>query len=218
VSKSTKANKSTITTDHETQAKDNGLRFIFGLDEAGRGPLAGPVVAAAVCLLSHDFEARIDDSKKLSQAQREKAFDAVFHNAFVGIGVVSESAIDELNILNASFHAMEIAVKQLCRYIPEEETQASHFNDSVVLLVDGNMFKSELPFKHQTIIGGDALCLSIACASIVAKVYRDRLMAKYDTIYPQYGFGKHKGYGTEAHRKAIKEHGTCRLHRKSFCA
>lgn len=216
MSKSTKQRKSKISTDHETQAKTQGLRFVFGLDEVGRGPLAGPVVAAAVCLLSHDFMMRIDDSKVMSAKQRVLAFDAIFENAFVGIGMVSEVAIDQLNILNASFHAMELAVNQLCRYLPEEETQEPTFEHNVLLLVDGHIFKSQLPFKHKTIIDGDALCLSIACASIVAKVYRDRLMEKYDKIYPQYGFAQHKGYATEGHRQAIEKHGICRIHRKSF--
>lgn len=217
VSKSTKPSNSKVFTNYETQAKQDGLRFVFGIDEAGRGPLAGPVVAAAVSLISEDFDVRIDDSKKLSEAQRAKAFDAIFKNAFVGIGIVSEVAIDELNILNASFHAMEIAVKQLYRYLPDDEKNHPEFNSRVLLLVDGNMFKTQLPFRHQTLVGGDAKCLSIACASIVAKVYRDRMMVKYDQIYPQYGFGKHKGYPTAAHRKAIQEHGICHIHRKSFC-
>lgn len=215
--KLTKAPKDLLSYAYETEALNQGFRSVFGVDEAGRGPLAGPVVAAAVLLKSQDFDVRIDDSKKLSMLQRTKAFDAIFSNAFVGIGVVSEVAIDELNILNASFHAMEIAVRQLCRYLPEEETSHAQFDQSVMMLIDGNQFRSDLPFQHKTIISGDAKSLSIACASIVAKVYRDRLMEQYDKIYPQYGFGKHKGYPTAGHRGAIKAHGICAIHRRTFC-
>ncbi len=192
------------------------MRFVFGLDEAGRGPLAGPVVAAAVCLKEEKFTARIDDSKKLSALQRSAAFEEIFEKAYVGIGVVAETAIDEVNILNASFHAMDLAVMQLWRYLPHDDKFALGFIDSVLMLVDGNIFKTSLPFKHKTIVKGDDECLSIACASIVAKVYRDRLMENYSKIYPQYGFDGHKGYPTQAHRQAIAQLGPSPIHRKSF--
>ena len=216
MSRLTKQSNPIVFQEYETQAKQSGLRFILGLDEAGRGPLAGPVVAAAVSLKDVPLCSRIDDSKKLTAKQRETAFDEILERSYVGIGVVSEEAIDELNILNASFHAMELAVMQLWRYLPQEEKFALGFIDSVLLLVDGNMFRSQLPFKYKTIVGGDRECLSIACASIVAKVYRDRLMFNYDKIYPQYGFAAHKGYPTPSHRQAIAQYGPCRIHRKSF--
>jgi len=153
----------------ETEAKNNGFRFIFGVDEAGRGPLAGPVVAAAVFLTSFDFNVPINDSKKMTEKARLIAFDAIFERGFVGIGIMSEVAIDQVNILNASHRAMEEAVKQLVRRLPENLYTARDMVKDVVLLIDGNSFKSLLPFKHKTIIEGDAKCFSIACASIIAK-------------------------------------------------
>ena len=194
---------------YETEAAHNGFRFVLGIDEAGRGPLAGPVVAAAVHLTSFDFDNTINASKKMTPKSRQKAFDEIFNRAVVGIGIVSEAAIDEINILNASHMAMEIAVKHLLRQVPD-------LPPKVLMLVDGNIFRTQLPYAYKTIIGGDGLSLSIACASIVAKVYRDRVMEQYDRIFPQYGFKDHKGYPTKGHRQAIKTHGPSKIHRKSF--
>lgn len=201
---------------YETQAKDKGLRFILGVDEAGRGPLAGPVVAAAVCLRQCDFKNPINDSKKMTAKAREAAFYEIFDKAYVGIGIIGEKAIDIVNILNASHMAMEMAVKELVRRLPNDIVSQATFHQQVILLIDGNIFRTQLPYKYQAIIGGDGRSLSIACASIIAKVYRDRILRVYDKIFPQYGFAKHKGYPTKDHRLAVKEHGSSIIHRKSF--
>jgi ribonuclease HII len=201
---------------YETQARNKGLRFILGVDEVGRGPLAGPVVAAAVCLRHFDFKNPIDDSKKISAKARETAFYEIYEKAYVGIGIMSEKTIDIVNILNASHLAMEMAIKELIHQIPQEVALHETFPHQVVLLIDGNIFRTKLPYQYQTIIGGDGKSLSIACASIIAKVYRDRILGVYDKIFPQYGFAKHKGYPTKDHRLAIKKHGTSIIHRKSF--
>lgn len=202
---------------YEKEAVSTGFRFILGIDEAGRGPLAGPVVAAAVHLNSFDFPSscKINDSKRLTPKAREQAFHQIYEQGYVGIGIVSEVVIDEINILNATFMAMDIAVRQLLRSIPAEAGLDGSAGQ-VMLLVDGNHFRTDLPYPYKTIIDGDALCTSIACASIIAKVYRDRVMGHYDQVFPQYGFNDHKGYSTERHRKALKMHGPSRIHRKSF--
>ena len=202
--------------EYETQAQNKGLRFILGVDEAGRGPLAGPVVAAAVCIRQFDFKNTINDSKKMSAKAREAAFYEIFEKAYVGIGIMNEKTIDIVNILNASHMAMEMAVKELIHSMPQEIVSHEAFRQQVVLLIDGNIFRSQLTYQYQAIVGGDGKSLSIACASIIAKVYRDRLLDVYDKIFPQYGFAKHKGYPTQAHRLAVKEHGASIIHRKSF--
>jgi len=201
---------------YETQASKKGLRFILGVDEVGRGPLAGPVVAAAVCLRQFDLNCPINDSKKMTPRAREVAFHEIFEKAYVGIGIISEAAIDEINILNASLMAMEMAVKELVRCMPADITSKAGFHRQVGLLVDGNIFRSELTYPYQTIIGGDGKSLSIASASIIAKVYRDHIFNAYDKIYPQYGFARHKGYPTADHRQALKKFGACMIHRRSF--
>lgn len=201
---------------YETQARHKGLRFILGVDEAGRGPLAGPVVAAAVCLRKLDFKNPINDSKKMSAKAREVAFHEIYENAYVGIGIMNEKTIDIVNILNASHLAMDMAVKELVYRIPVEVSGQKDFIQQVVLLIDGNIFRTQLPYKYQTITGGDGRSLSIACASIVAKVYRDRILDVYDRVFPQYGFSRHKGYPTEDHRSAIQRHGSSIIHRKTF--
>jgi ribonuclease HII len=201
---------------YETQARNKGLRFILGVDEAGRGPLAGPVVAAAVCLKHFDFKNPINDSKKMSAKAREAAFHEILEKAYVGIGTISEKTIDIVNILNASHLAMEIAIKELIHRMPQEIVLHKTFSHQVVLLIDGNIFRTKLPYQYQTIVGGDGKSLSIACASIIAKVYRDRILCVYNKIFPQYGFAKHKGYPTKGHRLAIQKHGTSIIHRKTF--
>ncbi|MBF0571502.1 MAG: ribonuclease HII [Candidatus Omnitrophica bacterium] len=201
---------------YETQAKNKGLRFIFGVDEAGRGPLAGPVVAAAVCLRQSDFKNPINDSKKMTAKAREKAFHEIFEKAYVGIGIMSEKTIDIVNILNASHLAMDMAVKELIHGMPKETVSHDAFCGQVMLLIDGNIFRTRLPYQYQVIIGGDGKSLSIACASIIAKVYRDRILGVYDKIFPQYGFAKHKGYPTKDHQLAVKKHGSSIIHRKTF--
>lgn len=202
--------------DYELKARKEGFTLIIGLDEAGRGPLAGPVVAAAVALKNSDFKNKITDSKKMTPAMREKAFHEIFAHGYVGIGIINETVIDEHNILQATFFAMTNAVRHLVARLPASLRTQKSFNDRTCLLVDGNRFKSDLPFAYKTIVQGDSLCLSIACASIVAKVTRDRILHTYGRIYPQYGFAKHKGYGTQEHRQAIAKHGLSMIHRRSF--
>ncbi len=190
-----------------------GEKNIIGIDEAGRGPLAGPVVAAAV-LLSLDRKLprncfKFNDSKKLTAAEREELYEVVKENALAtGIGIVSAQEIDEINILRATMKAMTLAVRKL-----EESFEGLK---PEILLIDGNYFKTTLSYPFRTIIDGDALSPSIAAASIIAKVTRDRIMREMHEEYPQYNFKQNKGYGTREHRKAIKEHGQCLEHRKSF--
>lgn len=198
----------------ERQAKTHGFSIIIGIDEAGRGPLAGPVVASAVLLKNPRFKAVIRDSKKMTKAQRERAFDEIFKKAHVGIGLVDAKMIDRINILEATFLAMTEAVNDLLEKIPK--LKSKKFTGQVYLLIDGNRFKSTLPFAYKTIIKGDSLSLSIACASVVAKVTRDRLMDNYGVQYPQYGFAQHKGYPTLAHKRKIAEYGFSPIHRKTF--
>jgi len=187
----------------EAEARARKFRVIAGLDEAGRGPLAGPVVAAAVVLPEVGRLKGIDDSKKLSAGQREEAFSLLLKEATaVGIGIVEAPEIDRLNILRASLKAMELAVKNL-PLTPD------------YLLIDG-LHSLSLPLSQQAVPKGDQRCLSIAAASIVAKVTRDRLMVAYHDKYPEYNFAQHKGYGTKAHLQAIRKYGCCPLHRQSF--
>jgi ribonuclease HII len=174
---------------------------VCGIDEAGRGPWAGPVVAAAVILDPHAIPSGLNDSKKLTEAQREALFDPILRSARVGIGIGDVERIDRDNILAATLWAMAQALEQL--------------GDVALALIDGNQ-APKLSCRVQTIIGGDAKSLSIAAASIVAKVTRDRMMVAHDITYPQYGFARHKGYGTAFHSLALQQHGPSPLHRKSF--
>ncbi len=201
---------------YEDTLKEKGYNFIIGIDEAGRGPLAGPVVASAVALKSSRFTHTIADSKKLTQKKREQAFNEIYQNAYVGIGIINEWVIDECNILNATYHAMNNAVRQLVNTLPLESTQQNDFFQKVYLLVDGNRFKPTVPYRLESVVKGDAKIMSIACASIIAKVTRDRILKTYDDVYPQYGFRQHKGYPTKQHQEAIKEFGLSDIHRKSF--
>lgn len=197
----------------EREYLDRGEKNIIGIDEAGRGPLAGPVVAAAV-LLSLDRKLprdcfKFNDSKKLTVAEREELYEVVNENALaMGIGIVSAGEIDEINILRATMKAMTIAVRQL-----EESYQSLK---PEILLIDGNYFKTTLSYPFRTIVDGDALSPSIAAASIIAKVTRDKIMREMHETYPQYNFKQNKGYGTREHRIAIAAHGQCAEHRKSF--
>jgi len=176
-----------------------------GCDEAGRGCLAGPVVAAAVILPPNFRNLALNDSKKLTSAKREQLRDVIYDSALsYGIGVVDNEEIDKINILNASIKAMHLALEQL---------KPDGFN---LILVDGNRFKPYKSIDHQCIIKGDGKYMSIAAASILAKTYRDQLMKTYSKKYSQYGWDKNAGYPTQYHRKAIQLHGVTRLHRKSF--
>jgi ribonuclease HII len=180
----------------------SGHTLVCGIDEAGRGPWAGPVVASAVILNPNKFPQGLNDSKKLNHEKREALFEPIMNSADVGIGIVSAAEIDEINILQATYLAMRRAVENL----KAKPTLA---------LVDGNR-APPLPCKVQTIIKGDSLSLSIAAASIIAKVTRDRIMVAMDLQYPEYGFAKHKGYGTAVHASALQKNGPCTEHRKSF--
>lgn len=180
---------------------------IIGVDEAGRGPLAGPVVAAAAILKEYNEELDpINDSKKLTEKKREKLFDIIYKYFDVGIGIVDAQEIDEINILNATFLAMRKAIKDLnCKD-----------SDKILVLVDGNLLIREYSGRQENLIKGDAKSLSIAAASIIAKVTRDRMMIDEGKKYPEYDFHKHKGYGTKAHREAIFKFGIKPIHRKTF--
>lgn len=189
----------------------NGLSLVVGIDEAGRGPLAGPVTASAVVLDLADLEQPwlllLDDSKKLTAARRDHAFDAIIENARAySIVAVEHTTIDEINILQATVRAMELALEEVCKKLtvmPE------------CVFIDGNRpIRTELAQK--TVVKGDGRSLHIAAASILAKVSRDRIMEEHDRNWPEYGFAKHKGYPTKAHREAIVEHGPCVVHRLSF--
>lgn len=188
---------------YENTLYQRGISYIAGVDEAGRGPLAGPVFAAAVVLPPHTFIEGINDSKKLSEKKREELYDIIIEKAVsYGIASVSEREIDSMNIRNAAHKAMIEAVRAL-------KVQPNH------VLVDGDAVKG-LTMPYTAIVNGDGLSISIAAASILAKVARDRVVKKLDEVYPQYGFGKHKGYGTQAHVEAIRTYGICPVHRRSF--
>ena len=187
---------------YERKARKAGFRYIAGVDEAGRGPLAGPVVACALVLRDTRFRNRIDDSKKLTPSARLLAYKEIVRKAHFGIGTVSERKIDEINIYNATKRAMQEAVGNLA-VKPD------------LLLVDGNVkFTTRLRCSH--IIKGDSKSLSIAAASIVAKVTRDKVMERLHKKFPRYNFARHKGYGTKEHMARLKEHGPCPIHRRSF--
>ena len=187
----------------ETKAREREFSNIAGVDEAGRGPLAGPVVAAAVIFSSSIDIAGLDDSKKLSAKKRETLFPKIQEKAIAyGMSVVDPGVIDEINILQAARLAMKQAVDQL-NPVPD------------LLLIDGNQ-KIESSLDQWAIIKGDSKSLSIAAASVLAKVTRDRIMEDYHKLYPQYKFDRHKGYGTKLHRTLIQEHGPCPIHRSTF--
>jgi ribonuclease HII len=187
----------------ERQMAKHGYKIIAGIDEAGRGPLAGPVVAAAV-VLPMDFRIDgINDSKKLTSKQRDTAYEYITKAAaHIGLGVVSPQEIDQINILQATCKAMRIAFEAIGAKVD-------------ICLIDGLPMKN-FGHPHKAIVGGDGKSASIAAASIIAKVTRDRIMCKYDSIYPGYGFASHKGYGSELHLRMIREMGICEIHRKSF--
>jgi len=186
----------------ETAHHEAGQLLVAGVDEAGRGPWAGPVVAAAVILNPHNIPDGLNDSKKLNETRREHLFDQIKASAETAIGIVEATEIDKINILQATMKAMSTAIASLPR--PPD-----------VALIDGNRAPS-LECLSQTIKKGDALSLSIAAASIVAKVMRDRIMKNLDIQFPDYGFARHKGYGTAFHANALTSLGPCPQHRKSF--
>lgn len=180
------------------------FKYICGIDEAGRGPLAGPVVVASVIMPKDSMIEGINDSKKVSEKKREKLYDLILEEAIsYGIGIINQSEIDEINILEATKKGLTTSIEEMA-IKPD------------LILVDALNHIDTKGIPYEPIIKGDAKVYSIAAASIIAKVTRDRIMRQWDEIYPQYGFAKHKGYGTSAHITAIKEYGLCPLHRKSF--
>lgn len=188
---------------HETRARSAGARHVAGVDEAGRGPWAGPVVAAAVVLDPAEFPDGLDDSKRLSPARRAILFEALTACARIGVGTATVEEIDSLNILQASYLAMNRAIAAL-------PAPPDH------LLIDGRGLPARLPCQADPVIGGDGLSLSIAAASIVAKVTRDRMMVTLAQQHPVYGWETNMGYGVPAHRLALKSHGVTLHHRRSF--
>ncbi|MBR2966527.1 MAG: ribonuclease HII [Clostridia bacterium] len=187
--------------EYEQMMLQNGASFVAGVDEAGRGPLAGPVVVAAVCMPLDNIVEGINDSKKLSAKKRDKLFDVIMQTALeVQVAVVDEQTIDRINILNATKQGMVQVINGLQK--------------ADAVLIDA--VKLNINKATMSIIHGDALSYNIAAASIVAKVTRDRMMLDYHNQYPQYNFAKHKGYGTAEHIKLLKEHGPCPIHRRSF--
>lgn len=197
---------------------DHGYRHIIGIDEAGRGPLAGPVVASAVLLKTSDFSIQIRDSKKMTAKQRHCACLEIQDKAYIGIGIMNEQIIDRYNILEATFLAMDAAVRQLQFFLWKAGFDMAKETQRICLLIDGNCFKTRLPYAYQTIAHGDDRSLSIACASVIAKVTRDRILDCYHQVFPQYGFDHHKGYPTAQHRSALKMYGASLIHRKTFRA
>ena len=181
-----------------------GLQYIAGIDEAGRGPLAGPVVVGIAIMKPDSFIEGVNDSKKLSEKKREKLYEQITEEAVDwAVGIVDQTEIDEINILNATKKALHMAISNL-KVKPDR------------ILVDALEHIDTCGVPYTSIIKGDAKVYSISAASIIAKVTRDRMMQEYDEIYPQYGFAGHKGYGTAKHIQAIKEFGPCPIHRKSF--
>ncbi len=187
----------------ETALIEQGFRHIAGIDEVGRGPLAGPVVAAAVIIDPRNIPVGLKDSKQLTAKQREKFFDDIMATAQVGIASVPAKIIDKINILQSTFRAMQLALNALPR-------------KAEYVLIDGKDVPKGLPCEAQAIIKGDTLCISIAAASIVAKVTRDAMMVQAEADYEGYHFSDNKGYGSAAHMSGIQDLGACPLHRLSF--
>ena len=226
------------TFDLEKELLSNGYDFVIGVDEAGRGPLAGPVVAAATLYRNFQFPISnfqtisnnqilndkiffknlelIRDSKTLSEKQRENIFDFICDNFFVGLGICNHETIDRMNILEASFLAMKKAIANLIRNKSKAESQKSKELERIMILVDGNKKIPNFSMDQRAIVGGDKIVKSISAASIVAKVTRDKMMKEFNEKYPQYGFDKHKGYGTKFHLEALQKNGPSEIHRKTF--
>ncbi|MFA5871090.1 MAG: ribonuclease HII [Parcubacteria group bacterium] len=201
--------------DLENECWQKGYKRVAGIDEAGRGPLAGPVVAAAVLVEPSQMESikgqkehkLVRDSKTLSAKQRERAFDFITSNFSFGIGWSSEITIDRINILQATYLAMKKALSDARSKLKEEPD---------FILIDGRAPLPNISIKQKYVVRGDSIVFSIAAASVLAKVSRDRQMLRYHAEFPDYGFDRHKGYGTKAHFEMLKEFGPCKIHRKSF--
>ena len=187
----------------DRQVKDEGFKLLAGVDEAGRGPLAGPVFACAIIMNEDNIIEDINDSKKISEKKREMLYDVILDNALaVSVAYMDEKQIDEINILNATMLAMDAAIKGL-EIKPD------------IVLIDGNRDKG-IDGNTRCVVKGDAKSYNVAAASIIAKVSRDRYIREMDEKYPGYGFAKHKGYGTKEHYEAIERLGICEIHRKTF--
>lgn len=223
-------NPSVATDSFEVEKKllNEGWDFVIGVDEAGRGPLAGPVVAVATTVRNFKFqisnfesisndkisnEAKmwemIKDSKKLSEKRREEVFGFIMENFYVGVGICNHETIDRVNILEATFLAMKKAISDL-------KSQIKNQGDKIIILVDGDKMIPNFSGEQKAVISGDKLVKSISAASIIAKVARDRIMNEMDKKYPAYQFAKHKGYGTKIHIDALKLNGPCEIHRHTF--
>ncbi len=188
----------------EKKLYEKNIKFICGIDEAGRGPLAGPVVVGAVILPENSFIEGVNDSKKVSEKKREKLYEQITQEAIAySVGIVSQNKIDEINILNATKLGVKIALEEL-KQRPD------------IIMVDALNNIDTLGIPYISVIKGDAKNYCIAAASIIAKVTRDRIMRQWDEVYPIYGFARHKGYGTAEHIRVLKENGPCMLHRKTF--
>ena len=190
--------------EQEKILRQRGFKTICGIDEAGRGPLAGPVVVASVIMPEDSMIEGVNDSKKISEKKREKLYDQILEEAIsYGVGIIGQDEIDEINILNATKKGLTLSLKELT-VRPD------------LIMVDALTHIDTMGIPYESIIKGDAKCYSIAAASIIAKVTRDRIMREWDKVYPEYGFEQHKGYGTAKHISAIKEYGLCPINRKSF--
>ena len=190
--------------EEEEKLYNTGLNYICGIDEAGRGPLAGPVVVGAAILPKNSFIEGVNDSKKVSEKKREILYEKITEEAIAwSVGIIDQKMIDEVNILNATKLGVTESLTKLKKK-PE------------LILVDALQNMDTLGINYKSIIKGDAKCYCIAAASVIAKVTRDRIMRQWDEVFPEYGFAKHKGYGTKTHIEAIKQYGICPLHRKTF--
>ncbi len=214
------------TFEKEQEIASRGEFLVVGVDEAGRGPLCGPVVASAVILKNGDYQMQnngdeeikqwklVRDSKKLSEKQRDEMFDFIQEHFYVGVGIVHAETIDRINILEATFLAMKSAIASLKQQLVKNSKRVR--DEDLYLLIDGNQEIPNLSLKQEIVVGGDGMVKSIAAASIIAKVTRDRMIIEYDKQYPQYGLAQHKGYGTKVHMEALRKYGPTPIHRMSF--
>ena len=187
---------------------EKNIKYICGIDEAGRGPLAGPVVVGVVVMPRDSKIEWVNDSKKVTEKRREILYDKITQEALAwGVGIVSEKEIDQINILNATKMGLHLALGEVIEKLGEKPD---------IVIVDALKDIDTFQIPYQSIIKGDATRYSIACASIIAKVTRDRIMRQWDEIYPVYNFEKNKGYGTSEHINALKDYGPCQIHRRSF--
>lgn len=193
---------------YEENLYNEGYKFICGIDEAGRGPLAGPVVVGAAVMPRDSKLEWVNDSKKVTEKRREILYDRITEEALaLGVGIISEKEIDELNILNATKKGLHLALGEVIEKLKQKPD---------IVIVDALREIDTFEIPYQSIIKGDATCYSISCASILAKVTRDRIMREWNEVYPMYDFEKNKGYGTAEHIKALKQYGPCPIHRRTF--